>query len=281
MIGLVTDSASQLPPALADRFGVGVVAVTVTIDGVDHLEGIDLTADGFYQHLASSPELPSISTAQPSARAFATEFERQIRNGADQILAVLVGSAYSGATNSAEVAAGSVGRTHPGIRIEVVDSGTASFGISCAVWAASDTLHAGGDLAEAARAATERAANTGSAFLIDGTDLARTSGRFGNVDLGSAIPVLASGPEGLRSIGEVASIDQGVELMATELLARAPEVVVAIGRAAPETNPITDALIERLRSAPGVRELVEYRVGPSIAAHTGPNTVGGFSFSVD
>lgn len=278
MIALLTDSASQMPPLLADQLGVTVVPVTVTVDGVDALEGVELSADAFYEQLAAADSLPTISTSQPSASAFVTAIEAQIAAGATSVLAVLVGSAYSGAVNSAQVAVQSLRQRHPDVQVEVVDSGTASFGISCAVWAAADALAAGADLEGARRAARDRSGVTGSVFMIDGTDLARRSGRFGDVDLGSGIPVLASGPAGLSSLGEVQDIDSGVGLMVDELLARAPKVVVAVGRASVDTDPVTDALIERLRAASSVENLVEYRVGPSIAAHTGPNTVGGFSF---
>ncbi len=42
MIGFVVDSNSQLPTELAERFSIDVVPLTVTIDGVDYLEGVDL-----------------------------------------------------------------------------------------------------------------------------------------------------------------------------------------------------------------------------------------------
>jgi len=48
MIGLCADSNSQLPPSLAERFGMVVVPISVTIDGVDYLEGVDITAAEFY-----------------------------------------------------------------------------------------------------------------------------------------------------------------------------------------------------------------------------------------
>lgn len=283
MIGLVTDSASQLPHELATQLGITVVPVTVTVNGQDHREGVDLDPDDFYDLLAAANDgsdatPPTVTTAQPSASAFADAFRTQVEAGASGILAVLVGSAYSGAINSASVAAASIGRIHPDVTIEIVDSETASFGIACAVLAAADALARGSSLDAAKRSAMERAAVTGSVFMIDGTDLARRSGRFGDVDFGTGVPVLASGPDGLSSLGEVQSIDDGVGLMADELIARAPRVVVAIGRSSPATDPVTNELIERVRNDERVVDLIEYRVGPSIAVHTGPHTVGGFSF---
>ena len=280
MIALLTDSASQMPLALADRLGVHVVPVSVTIDDVEYREGVDLTADDFYAKVGGSVALPTVTTSQPPASAFVAAFEERVAAGATHLLAVLVGSAYSGAVNSAEVAKRAITSRHPGVVISVVDSGTASFGISCAVWAAADVVNQRGSFEEAEAAAVERASRTGSVFMIDGTELAEQSGRFGAVDLGSAVPVLASGPDGLSVLGEVQTVVDGVDLMVDELLSRAPRIVAAIGRAAASTDPITDALVERLQGRAEVVELVEYRVGPSIAAHTGPNTVGGFSFPV-
>jgi len=47
MIGICTDSNSQLPAALAHLYGVEVVPTTITVDDHDYLEGVDLDADRF------------------------------------------------------------------------------------------------------------------------------------------------------------------------------------------------------------------------------------------
>ena len=63
--GIVTDSNSQITADLVERFDVEVVPLTVTIDGADHLEGVDLDADGFYGHF-SNGHAPEVSTSQPA-----------------------------------------------------------------------------------------------------------------------------------------------------------------------------------------------------------------------
>ena len=280
-IALVTDSASQLSPSLADRFGTIVVPVTVTLAGVDHLEGVDLTVDDFYQQLSDSPNA-ELSTTQPSAAAFAAAFESAIADGAAEILAIVVGSAYSGAVNSAEVAARAVVTRHAGVTIDVFDSGTASFGIACAVWAAADAIAGGHDLAAVKRAAADRAVHTSSVFVIDGLDLARRSGRFGAVDFSSAsnkgVAVLSSGPAGLEVVGDATSAADAIDLMVGFLAASAQPIRTAVGWASPELDQVTATFRKRLRAEPSVVEVVDYRVGPSIAVHTGPNTVGAFMF---
>ena len=47
-----------------------------------------------------------------------------------------------------------------------------------------------------------------------------------------------------------------------------------VGLSDPSTLPLVRALEDRLRDAPEVAELVRYRIGPSVGAHTGPGTVG-------
>lgn len=282
-IALVTDSSSQLPPELASRFGVRIVPVTLTIDGRDHLEGVDLSADEFFEFLERSDGSPELATTQPSAAAFAEVFDAAIADGQREVLAIVVGSAYSGARNSAELAARMVAGRHHDVVIEVVDSGTASFGISCAVWAAADALAAGGGLRAARQAAIDRAAVTSSVFVIDGLTLARRSGRFAGVDLDpdgavDDVAVLTSGPSGLDVIGSAADAGHAIDLMVEFLTARGEPIRVAVGRAGPAVDDVTAEFRRRLVDEPTVREVVDYRVGPSIALHTGPNTVGAFVF---
>jgi len=48
VIRICCDSGAQLDPALAERHGIEVVPLTVRIDGMTYLEGVDLDADGFW-----------------------------------------------------------------------------------------------------------------------------------------------------------------------------------------------------------------------------------------
>ena len=282
MIALVTDSSSQLGPELAARWSVRIVPVTITIGGVDFAEGVDLSIDDFYRRLSDETGTPELTTTQPSAGAFVAAFESAVSDGHDEILAIVVGSAFSGSVNSAEVAAVSVMKRHRGIVIDVVDSGSASFGVSCAVWAAADAIAAGGDRAAARSAAIERSASTWSVFVIDGLELARRSGRFGEVDLQAEdqTAVLSSGPEGLAVIGHASSPTEAIDQMAGFVTDAGDAVVAAVGRATPMLDDVAADFRARLVAADNVRAVVDYRVGPSIAAHTGPNTLGAFVFPV-
>src|SRR5262245_12670337 len=142
--GLCTDSSSQLPRQLVERYAVEVVPVTVTIDGIDYLEGLELDADAFYARFLDGAS-PEVATVDPGPDRFTEAYERLAASGATDILSVHVGSAVSGTLRAAALAA----ESSP-VPVRLVDTGAASFAVSCCLWEAAETLADGAELEEAA-----------------------------------------------------------------------------------------------------------------------------------
>ena len=269
MIGLVTDSNAMLPPELADRYGVEVVPLSVTVDGVVHLEGIDLDADAFYARFASGT--PSVSTSQPSPGHFATAYRAVADRGATEILSVHIGSNVSGTVNSARLAASGAP-----VPVRVVDTGTASFAVACCVWEAGEALAAGATVEEAAATAEAVGATVGNVFVVGALDMARAGGRLAADAGGPAggIPVLTLSEGVMQAVGRVDDLDGAAAAMAAHIRSSGTSLRVGVGVADTGALPMVEALEERLAGVPEVRELVRYRIGPSVGAHTGPGTVG-------
>ncbi len=268
MTGLVTDSNAMLPPELAERYGVEVVPLTVTVDGVDHLEGVDLDADGFYGRFGGAHR-PTVSTSQPSPGRFAAAYRAVADRGADEILSVHIGSTVSGTVNSARLAA----QAAP-VPVRVVDTGTASFAIACCVWEAGEALAAGATTEEAAAVAEGVAATVGNVFVVGALDLARAGGRLA-VDAGNgAIPVLTLAGGVMTAVAQVVDTEEAADAMADYVRSSGPSLRVGVGVADAGALPMVTALEDRLTGVAEVRELVRYRIGPSVGAHTGPGTVG-------
>ncbi|MGH9149960.1 MAG: DegV family protein, partial [Acidimicrobiales bacterium] len=137
MIGLCTDSNAQLPPDLRARFGVEVVPLTVTIDGEEFLEGVDLDADAFYAHFEDGRQ-PVVTTAAPSPGRFLAAYEALAAAGATEVLSVHIGSNISATVNAARV-----GAELAPVPVRIVDTATASFAISCCLWEAADAVACG------------------------------------------------------------------------------------------------------------------------------------------
>lgn len=270
MIRLVTDSNSQLPPELADRYGVAVVPLTVTVDGTPYLEGVELDADAFYARFEAGT--PDVTTSQPSPGRFADVYARLADEGATEILSIHIGAHLSGTLNSARLAAADAP-----VPVRLVDTGTASFGIACCVWEAAEALGAGASADDAATVAEELAATVGNVFVVRALDLVRAGGRYrGAGPEPSGIPVLSLVAGEVHAVGTATDVDRAAAVMADHVRRAGERLRVAVGIADAGAAPLWQALEDRLAGAPEVREVVRYRVGPSIGAHTGPGTAGAF-----
>jgi DegV family protein with EDD domain len=274
MIGIVTDSNSQLPPELAERYDVEVVPLTIIVDGKEYAEGVDLDADAFYDLFADGAT-PSVSTSQPSPGAFAAVYERVAARGATDILSIHISSALSGTLNSARLVADDAP-----VPVRLVDTNTSSFGISCCVWEAADAVRVGASVDDAAAVAESVGASVGNVFVVKALDLARAGGRV-RVDeaaAGDGIAVLSLDGGDLTVVASVRDVAAATKAMADyctreELGSR---LRVAVGMADVGADPLWHALEDRLAPHPSVVEVVRYRVGPSVGVYTGPGTVGAF-----
>ena len=281
MIALVVDSNSQLPPELVERYGIHVVPLTVTVDGVEHREGVDLDADGFYR--AWTPgHVPEVSTSQPSPGAFAEVYDRVVEAGATEILSVHIAESMSGTLNSARLAAETVD-----VPVRLIDTGTASFGIACCAWAAAEAIQDGADIDNAAAIAAQCGSTLHSSFVVGVPRLIDRSGRAGSLGVEGAaadgIPVLAMTASEFSVLATVSDLDAAVQAMVDDAVAWPAfgdrGLKIAIGTSDATSRPMATALTAALTGHDAVAEVVQYRIGPSVGAHTGPGTAGLFVFS--
>ena len=266
VIGLCTDSNAQLSPLLIERFGVVVVPVTISIDGVEYLEGVDLGAEEFYARLADGTT-PEMSTVPPSAGQFALAYEQLAARGCTEILSIHVGSALSGMLNAARLASRSVD-----LPVQTVDTGTAGFGVGCCVWAAADAIGRGAGLEEAAAAAERTAGNLGSAFVLPGS--------VAPGDPGDRVPIFSLSDGGVVPFGSADDLDGAVRCIVGGIPTDRGPINLAIGMADSADVALSDALASAGARHEWVSEVVRYRIGASIAIHVGPGVVAAFWYPV-
>jgi DegV family protein with EDD domain len=239
---------------------------------VASLVGVELDADDFYSRF-DGERSPAVATSQPSPGRFAEAYRRLAAGGATAIVSVHIGSALSGTVNSARLAADGAP-----VPVRVVDTGTASFAVTLCAWAVAEAVAAGATPDEAAAAAEHVAATAGNVFVVRALDLARAGGRLAPTSeadpVDGGIPVLSLGAGGMRTIGSARGLDEAAAVMAGHVRSSGSRLRVGVGVADPGTEPLADALASRLREAAEIEELVRYRIGPSVGAHTGPGTVG-------
>jgi fatty acid kinase fatty acid binding subunit len=271
VIGLVTDSNAQLPADLRARYQVGVVPLTVVLDGQPYREGVDITTGDFYARLGGGAE---VSTAAPSPGEVLAVYEQAATAGATEILSIHIGSNTSATVNAVTVAAGS-----SPVPVEIVDTGTASFAVACCVWAAGEVLNGGGDLTHAADVARHVADQVGNVFIVGALDLARRGGRLAaDATQNEGLPVLALAGGQMNAVGHVHDVESAVDAMTdyfVEVAAGQPQRAGVGDALAPE---LAGEYAARLAVRPEVVELVRYEIGPSVGAHTGAGTVGACFF---
>jgi DegV family protein with EDD domain len=271
-IALVTDSNSQLPATLRERFAVHVVPVTVTIDDVAYREGIDLTTAEFYLLLNNAKK---VTTAAPAPGQVLEIYEAAAAKGATSVLGVHTGSNVSAVLGAVRIAA----QRSP-IPVALVDTGTASFAVGCCVWGAGEALAGGADLAAAREVAEAVAERVGNVFIVGALPLAQRGGRLAPEAVeGDGVPVLALEDGKMRPLSRVRDADSAIDEIARYVEERAGGGQLRIGVGDGLAGDLADALEARLRAGPAVDELVRYEVGPSVGAHTGPGTVGAVFFS--
>lgn len=270
-IGIVTDSNSQFPEALIERYGIEIVPLTVTVDGTPYTEGVELSADDFFARYAGGAT-PQVTTAAPSPGQFVAAYERLAAAGVDQILSIHIGSTVSATFDAARLAAEQVD-----VPVRLVDTGTASFGVACCVWEAAEAIRAGASIDEAAAVAEATAPTVGNVFVVGALEIVRAGGRLaGDTDDTDGIAVLSLVEGAIQRVGEVRHVDDATDAMVDHVTDHGENLRVAVGIADTGAEPLSSALIQRLSTAPEVKEVVLYRIGPSVGAHTGPGTAGCF-----
>jgi DegV family protein with EDD domain len=269
-VAIVTDSTCDLPADLAARRSVAVVPLTVSLEGRDYLDGVDISAAEFYQRLPASNG--QATTSQPSPASFAEVYSRLLEDH-EAVVSIHISAALSGTFASAEQGAALVGRT----RIHIIDSGLVSMPLGLVVLAASGLAGAGGSLDEITDTITGLCRTTGVYFMVGTLEYLRRGGRIGRASalLGSVLqvkPVLTISDGQVTPLERVRTQDRALARV-TELarsIDQGQGVCAIVGHAAAE------AQAERI--AAGLDDVCEslliQPLGPVVGAHAGPGTVG-------
>lgn len=271
-VRIVTDSTSDLPPALAKELNIGVVPLSVIFGEEVLKEGIDIGHDLFYERLQNSSVMPT--TSAPSVGDF-LEVYREALKEADEILSIHLSSKLSATYSNACQAAAQL--ADEGARIDVVDSETVSFGMMFMATRAARLAAAGAPIDEIRRAVEGMIPRIHVYIVLDTLEYVRRGGRIGRARafLGTIMrvkPILS-----IRG-GEVHP-EERVRTRAHALdrifqLATSYPVIEAMGVAYSTNAEEAETMRRRLEAAvEGVKVQVA-RLGPVIGVHGGPGVLG-------
>jgi DegV family protein with EDD domain len=275
---IVLDSTADFPDA-AQRFPNWRVEPLYENFGTDSFrDGVDLTAEQFYERLHVSTELPT--TSQPTPRDFLTCYVELA--GYERILSLHLAANLSGTFQSAGAAAAELGDG----RVRTLDTETASAGITLLALAIQRRLERGTTDEEVDALVERYKAEHGLLFTVDTLEFLARGGRIGrakafagellhvkpilSIRKGEVIPIK-------RVRGARKAFQEFVDALESETKDE-PALHVGIAHAAaPERAVELEKMVRDLR--PQAQIDVQTMLGAVIGAHAGPGTVGFFWFT--
>ena len=196
------DSGGELTQELRGREEFCMVPLTLTVNGVSIIDDGKMTQKELVARIAEDPDVPK--TACPSPEAYLRAFEC----GAEHIYAVTLSAELSGSYQSAVVAANMYLEEHPGAKIHVFNSTSASVGEGLTVLKITELEDQGLPFEEVVEKTEKYIRRKNTFFVLDNLETLRKNGRL------SGMKALAAAVLKIKSIcygtveGSIGQLDQ-------------------------------------------------------------------------
>ena len=270
-IKIVTDSVADLPPALASANDITVVPAYVIIGNETFRDGLDISADRFYERLGALPRLPT--TSQPTMADFQEVYQRLLDQG-HQIVSVHVSAKLSGTVNSATQAKAALGDAS---QIEIVDSQLASAPQGLAALNAAEWAREMSDFHEVARRVRQTLPRYRSYVLLDTLEYLQKGGRIGKAQafVGGMLkvkPILTIQDGEVHPVERPRSRERGKTRLIELIRDLAPVRQINISYSTDRVQAL--AVRAELAEMVDPEHLIESRFGPVLGTYLGPDALG-------
>ncbi|WP_019911439.1 DegV family protein [Paenibacillus sp. HW567] len=277
---IVTDSTSDIPPVMAEAYGIEVVPLNLMFGGETFRDNVDMTPEQFYERLPLSAQLPT--TSQPSPDQYMNVYRDLLERNPDRtILSFHISSGLSGTYQSAVLAKSML--EEEGAAITVVDSLSASYGFGFMVVQAARLAAEGKDPEEILRTVENLRQSRKLYFLVDTLEYLQKGGRIGKASafLGTLLnikPILSIDSEGIiyaveKVRGRKKAVARMIELFKKDLPG-VDKINVAVGHTAEPAAG--EEFLKELAGHFTLEEKVLTNVGPVVGSHVGNGTLAVF-----
>ncbi len=272
-IRFLTDSTCDIPPDVAEQWGITVVPAFVNSGDYSLPDyGGGVSREEFYHALPTIRPHPS--TAAPPV-TLAQEYIDRAFEGADHLVMVTASVKLTSIYNSVRLGAQHL----PAERYTLLDSRSLSMGLGWQVLAGAQTAARTGDLAATLDAMRSTQTRTYLYALLEGVEFLRRGGRvsWAPAMVGTMLrlrPLIALSQGGeVVAAGRERTMVRGYARLEAYVRDAAPVERLAFLHA---NNPsAVAALRDRLRDVlPDEQHMLTTLVTPTIGTHTGPHAVG-------
>ena len=274
-VAIVTDSASDLPPARAAALGISIVPLVVNFGSQSFKAGVDMSIDEFWARMTAA-DAPFPTTAASAPGDFKTAYEQAFADGADAIVSIHPAGTLSGTIKSAEIARGMLADRE----IHIIDSQLASMAEGILAELAVEMAQMGVSAAEIARVLEARVADLDLYVALDTLEYLKKGGRISGAraaigTLLSVKPIITIRDGQVETADRVRTRakarERVIELMTTRPLER-----LAILYTPPaDGEAFREELVTRIPGGIDPAHVSVQPVGASVGPHLGPGCVGG------
>ena len=278
MLKIITDSASDMPQYIVERFNLHVIPTPVVIDGVDYLDGATIHTKEFYEILDDVSR--DIKTYHINPTMFEEAFRPYAEHN-DSVIYLCFSTGIAGTFNAANIAKQNILEDYPDFDLTIVDSKSAAIGFGLIVYKLLLLREAGADKEKLLRAADFYVNHIRHVFtvstlryLIKGGRLSKWKGTAG--ELLDMKPVLIVDKDGslqvLKTIrGRKKSLKALIEYAQENIADPSRQIMGICHGEDPDSLQYTKDLLLQVISP---KELVESTIGCAIGAHTGRGIIG-------
>ena len=283
-IRILTDTNSDLPRALREKYGVEYVKMCNVCEGTVIPAGIEFEGFGgphaYYDLLRAGKR---VTTTQVPAEEFRTFFTAALEAG-DTVIYIANALPLSSSVNTAAVVARDLKEQYPEGKIYCIDSKNTCWGEAMLVILAAQLRDEGKSAEQIVAAVEEKRAFVNQFVTVGSLDMLKKSGRvkgsaafFGNL-LGVK-PIIISDVDGqnvpiMKVKGRNASLDKLIELLAESAIAPETQTVYISHADCPEAAEY----LRQKALAIGFANAEIGLIGSVVGACIGPDAVGVWCF---
>jgi DegV family protein with EDD domain len=274
-VAIVTDSASDLPPAAAAAAGIDVVPLVVNFGPESFKAGVDLSTEEFWRRMTAA-DAPFPTTAASAPGDFKAAYDRSIAEGATAIVSIHVAGTLSGTIKSAEIARDLIADAE----IHIVDSGSASMGEGILAQVASEMAASGASARAIVEVLEDRKTDLDLYVALDTLEYLRKGGRISGAQaaigtLLSVKPIITIRDGVVHTADKPRTRGKARERVLELLLARPIERLAVLYTPPADGEAFRAEVLQRLGAAIDPERVSIQAVGPSVGPHLGPGCVGG------
>ncbi|MDR3271537.1 MAG: DegV family protein [Peptococcaceae bacterium] len=271
------DSSADIPAELAQRKGIHVTPLPVTMEGRSYLEGVNLTAAEFYRLLAEIKDLPK--TSQPTLGDLIEVYNGLLASG-DEVISILISSGFSSTINVGRQAREQCDAPE---RLHVIDSLGACLGFGLIGLKAAELGRTGSSWSDLEQEILTYRDHMRYLFLPDTLEYMVKGGRVskaiaaigGVLDIKQILRVTPQGT--IEAYIKVRSRRAGIRKLAEVTAEEAADPANNLLGIAHSNCPEEAAeLAAEISSRVTFQEVIISEIGSVVGTHTGPGTLASF-----